>query len=67
MTDSVSGYRLTWKITNLGLGIGHFFNGSKQVPSSFRGGPFTPQFGIIRSGATTDPVETGNNLNVNTQ
>ena len=52
MTDFVSGYRLTWKITNLGLGIEHFFNGSKQVPSSFRGGPFTPQFGIIRSGAT---------------
>ena len=50
ISDIVSGYRLTWKITNLGIGIEHFFNGSKQVPGSFRGGPFTPQFSLIYSG-----------------
>ena len=51
MDDFITLYRLTWKITNLGIGMTHFNNGSNQVPNSFRGGPFTPIFSFQR-GAT---------------
>lgn len=54
MTDFITGYRLSWKITNLGVGLTHFNNGRNQIPNSFRGGPFTPQFGFIRTGFTGD-------------
>ena len=61
VTDLVYGYRLTWKITNLGLGIEHFNNGSKQVPGSFRGGPFTPVFNLKYY--ITGSPQTGSTIN----
>ena len=67
MSEIVDGYRLKWKITNLGLGIGHFFNGSKQVPNSFRGGPFTPQFLLLQKGTKLDDPTSGSSMQVITK
>ena len=67
MSEIVGGYRLKWKISNIGLGINHFFNGSKQVPSSFRGGPFTPQFLLLYSGIKLDNPTSGSTMQVITE
>ena len=64
MSEIVDGYRLKWKITNLGLGIEHFFNGSNQIPNSFRGGPFTPQFLLLYRGTKIDMPTTGSSMQV---
>ena len=45
MDDSVKGYRLTWIVTNMGMGIN--IDGSGN-PSSTLGGPFVPQFTLIK-------------------
>ena len=45
MDDSVKGYRLTWTVTNMGLGIN--INGSGN-PDSTLGGPFVPKFELIK-------------------
>ena len=45
MDDSVKGYRLTWLVTNMGMGIN--IDGSGN-PFSTRGGPFAPQFTLIK-------------------
>ena len=45
MDDSVKGYRLTWVVTNMGMGIN--IDGSGN-PFSTRGGPFAPQFTLIK-------------------
>jgi len=45
MDDSVKGYRLTWTVTNMGMGIN--IDGSGN-PFSTRGGPFAPEFTLIK-------------------
>ncbi len=45
MDDTVKGYRLTWVVTNMGMGIN--IDGSGN-PSSTLGGPFVPQFELIK-------------------
>ena len=44
MDDSVKSYRLTWQITNMGVGTSHFGG----MPSGWRGGPFVPKFEFIK-------------------
>ncbi len=62
VTDDVKAYQLTWIIKDMGIEATH---GGGAVPAEWKGGPFVPNF-TLKGGATTDPVETGNNLNVNT-
>ena len=45
MDDSVKGYRLTWTVTNMGMGINIDESGN---PFSTRGGPFAPEFTLIK-------------------
>ena len=47
------------------MGLEATDGGSSDAPVEWKGGPFVPNF-TLKGGATTDPVETGNNLNVNT-
>ena len=44
MDDSVKSYRLTWQITNMGVGTSHFGG----MPSGWRGGPFAPKFEFVK-------------------
>ena len=44
MDDSVTGYRLTWQITNMGIGLN---NNGGNAAVDWRGGPFTPSFSLI--------------------
>ena len=48
MDESVKGYKLEWQISDLGIGLTHFNNGVNHVPNSWRGGPFTPKFTLIK-------------------
>ena len=47
MDDSVKGYKLDWKITNMGIGLNDNNNGD-NIPVDWRGGPFTPSFTLIK-------------------
>ena len=44
MDSSVRGYKLTWIVTNMGLGVYNDGN----VPRSWQGGPFVPSFTMIK-------------------
>ena len=45
MDDSVKGYRLTWIVTNMGMGL--HIDGSGN-PTNTLGGPFAPKFTLIK-------------------
>jgi len=47
MDDSVKGYKLDWKITNMGIGLNDNDN-DNNIPVDWRGGPFTPSFTLIK-------------------
>ena len=47
MDDSVKGYRLNWKITNMGIGLNDNGNGD-NLPVDWRGGPFFSEFSLIK-------------------
>ena len=46
MDDSVKGYKLSWQITDMGIGLTH--GGNPSLPFDWRGGPFTPIFTLIK-------------------
>ncbi len=47
MDDSVKGYKLNWKITDMGIGLNDNGN-ANNIPVDWRGGPFTPMFTLIK-------------------
>ena len=47
MDDTVKGYQLNWRISNMGMGLND--NGNpNNIPYDWRGGPFTPIFTLIK-------------------
>ena len=47
MDNSVKGYKLNWRITNMGIGLNDNGN-ANNIPVDWRGGPFTPIFTLIK-------------------
>ena len=47
MDDSVKGYKLNWKITDMGIGLSDNGN-ANNIPYDWRGGPFTPVFTLLK-------------------
>ena len=47
MDDTVKGYQLNWRISNMGIGISDNGN-ANNLPYDWYGGPFTPIFTLIK-------------------
>ena len=47
MDDTVKGYRLNWRITNMGIGISDNGN-ANNLPFDWAGGPFAAEFTLIK-------------------